>query len=224
MDEWQHFWKDILTTTRKERISFLVMIFTVGIGWWVYVQVHHYWIDPPLVFDVIPDSTILVAKEPKPAEKPDSLFSSTRDPLKKSSSKWKKPTPVVVELNKLVLESLPLSEWRIPPFLQKRIIKYRDLLGGFTSLDQLNEVYGFNSEKVSKSMKYWKVSGEVQCLHLHQTEFKSFIRHPYFDKEDVTTIFTLRKKRQDSLNLENIQKKLRWSEEKWKKVLPYLCK
>lgn len=65
--------------------------------------------------------------------------------------KW--PQGTVVELNSAdttTLKKVP----GIGSVFAKRIIKYRDLLGGFYSVEQLGEVYGIDEERY-EAMKSW---------------------------------------------------------------------
>lgn len=84
----------------------------------------------------------------------------------------------------------------IGPVFAKRIIKYRNLLGGFYKSDQLKEVYGFTEEMFSKikGMIYTDVF-EIKRININNADFKSLISHPYLrDKNLVIGILNLRKK------------------------------
>ena len=74
------------------------------------------------------------------------------------------------------LEALP----GIGPVLSERIIRYRELLGGFICVDQLLEVYGLRDEHFIKVEKYLYVeSEEVIRIDLDTISFRDLLRHPY---------------------------------------------
>ena len=75
------------------------------------------------------------------------------------------------------LETLP----GIGPVLAERSIKFRDALGGFTSLDQLTECYGLTSEtleKIKPRLALVKSPTFISISQLGTTDFS----HPYLDK------------------------------------------
>lgn len=74
--------------------------------------------------------------------------------------------------------------------IAKRIIKYRDKLGGFYSKNQLKEVYGISEDYIVNILKQTTLSStEVNQLSLNNDSFKQFVHHPYLQYEDVKKIF-----------------------------------
>ena len=89
--------------------------------------------------------------------------------------------PRLVDLNQASAE-----EWAelpgIGPVLSRRIVKFRDALGGFASLNQLHQVYGLDSaviERVQPSLRLEAHSHQGICLDT--VTFRSLVRHPLFD-------------------------------------------
>jgi DNA uptake protein ComE-like DNA-binding protein len=70
----------------------------------------------------------------------------------------------------------------IGPSFAKRIIKYRNLLGGFYSKTQLLEVYGFDQGKLDKIEAYCEVSsGGLTKIHVNSVKTEELKKHPYLD-------------------------------------------
>lgn len=72
----------------------------------------------------------------------------------------------------------------------ERILKYREVLGGFCSFSQLNEVYGladFDFQPFTKQLKI--ETKEIKKYDLNEVEFKTLLKHPYFEYVDVKIIF-----------------------------------
>jgi competence ComEA-like helix-hairpin-helix protein len=66
----------------------------------------------------------------------------------------------------------------IGPSFASRIIKYRDLLGGFYKKEQLMEVYGLDQEMFGRIKDQIIVKGKVKKLPINLDE-PPFFNHPY---------------------------------------------
>lgn len=87
------------------------------------------------------------------------------------------------------LEALP----GIGPVLSVRILKYRNLLGGFASIYQLKEVYGLTEETFDMiSPRIFADSLAVSKIRINEADFKLLIRHPYFQRSEVSAILKYR--------------------------------
>lgn len=81
----------------------------------------------------------------------------------------------------------------IGPVFAGRIIKYRKLLGGFVSVDQLGEVYGIPVETVQKigSMLFID-SSAIRKIQIDSASFRELLRHPYLEYEHVKSLVEYR--------------------------------
>ena len=95
-----------------------------------------------------------------------------------------------VNLNRADQESLEALPG-IGPVLSERIIRYRELLGGFYSVDQLLEVYGLRDEHFNKAEKILCVSEEVIKIDLDTISFRDLLRHPYASYDLTKALFEL---------------------------------
>ncbi len=87
------------------------------------------------------------------------------------------------------LERLPF----LGPVLSGRIIKYRNLLGGFVSVVQLKEVYGISDTAYAAlSGRFYIDSSLVRQIDINLASFGELLRHPYLDMSDVQSIFRYR--------------------------------
>jgi competence protein ComEA len=82
-----------------------------------------------------------------------------------------------------IADSLELLRVRgIGPVFARRIIRYREMLGGFHSADQLLEVYGLDStkfEEISGSFLFDHAS--LNFIDVNSAEIKDLTSHPYID-------------------------------------------
>lgn len=77
----------------------------------------------------------------------------------------------------------------------KRIIKYRNLLGGFYSKKQLLEVYGFPEETYLKIKPDVLVNPAlIKKIRINFAEYNDLLRHPYFNKKQVKALLNYRDK------------------------------
>lgn len=127
----------------------------------------------------------------------------------------------VVELNSVDSAGLlPLPG--IGPAYAKRILKYRSLLGGYYSTEQLREVYGFTDSLFQIIKGYVKVDASlVTKIDLNTEDFKKLNAHPYISYEETKTIFNYRRKNGAITKLEHL--KICIPDEKLiEKLIPYL--
>lgn len=82
----------------------------------------------------------------------------------------------------------------IGPVFAGRIIKYRNLLGGFVHVDQLGEVYGMPGETIDRIRnRLWIDSSAIRKIRIDSASFGELLRHPYLEYEDVKALVEYRK-------------------------------
>jgi DNA uptake protein ComE-like DNA-binding protein len=104
------------------------------------------------------------------------------------------PVPAVtIELN--TADSLELIRMQgIGPVFASRILKYRNLLGGFYSSSQLLEVYGFPEETFHNLKENILVDTLiVKKLRINFNDFSDLVRHPYLKQHQVEAILSHRR-------------------------------
>jgi len=86
----------------------------------------------------------------------------------------------------------------IGPVFAGRIIKYRDLLGGFLSVDQLGEVYGIPLETVQNIRRLLSIDSlAIRMIRIDSASFRELLRHPYLEYEDVKALVEYRDFKRD---------------------------
>ena len=125
----------------------------------------------------------------------------------------------IVNLNKT--DTLGLTELpEIGPFFARNIVDYREKLGGFVEINQLLEVYAFDSARLETIAPYINVdSVSLRRINVNTDDFKTILRHPYIEYEDVKKIVNHREKRGFIKNWEeylkvvgrnDVDERLRW--------------
>jgi len=83
----------------------------------------------------------------------------------------------------------------IGPAFAKRILKYRNMLGGFARVEQLKEVYGLDEERYQKIAPYLLVNADsIRKISVNTADFKTLARHPYIGYELTKLICNARRK------------------------------
>lgn len=148
------------------------------------------------------------------------LIAGNKQEDKKEKTTAKKDNAVQLEIN-----SADSTEWMklrgIGPGYSRRIIKYRTLLGGFTQVEQIKEVYNF-PDSVYQSIKGNLTVNPslVKKLKVNTEEFKTLVHHPYIKYEGTKCIFAL--KRDKKIQEKDLVNSSCFSREMLQKLLPYL--
>ena len=85
---------------------------------------------------------------------------------------------------------------QIGEVMASRIHRYRNRLGGFVSLEQLFEVKGMDTARFETILPYLYLGdGEIGKINVNQDEFKTLLRHPYLEYEQVKAIVNHRERK-----------------------------
>jgi DNA uptake protein ComE-like DNA-binding protein len=146
--------------------------------------------------------------------------SPEKEETKTTIYKKEEPAQITLEIN-----SADSSDWDrlrgIGFGYARRIIKYRSLLGGFTSVEQIKEVYNF-PDSLYQSIKgnLTVNSTGIKKLKVNSAEFKEMVHHPYIKYEGTKCIFAL--KRNKKISQEDLVGSSCFTREHLQKLLPYL--
>ena len=145
----------------------------------------------------------------KPIEKKESVservnrLTSYSHPSYTRTEKFAKGT--VVELNTAdttILKKVP----GIGSAFAKRIISYRNLLGGFYSVTQLSEVYGIDEERYNALVAWFSADpSHISVIDVNNISQDSLNKHPYINYRQAKAIMQLRKQKGKLSGWENLQ-------------------
>ena len=135
------------------------------------------------------------------------------------------PKPVFIAFDLNMADTIQLMGIRgIGPVLAKRIIKYREALGGFVSNAQLTEVYGLDSAVVKKmeSVTFLAESFGPRKLNINQLGERELSLHPYFSKKIAKAIVAYRFQHGNYRSVDDLRKIETLDQKTLEKVYPYL--
>jgi DNA uptake protein ComE-like DNA-binding protein len=134
----------------------------------------------------------------------------------------KKKKKLNIELNST--DSTELTKiYGIGPYFASRIIKYRNILGGYYKVTQLKEVYGINSTKFQeiKSNFIPCDTAKLKRLNFNSATFKELLKHPYLSYEIVKKIANARRKEKFD-SLDDLKNRMIIPDSVYLKLLPYI--
>ncbi|MCY1721615.1 helix-hairpin-helix domain-containing protein [Prolixibacteraceae bacterium Z1-6] len=129
---------------------------------------------------------------------------------------------IVLELNEADLTDLTKLNG-VGPAFANRIIKYRSLLGGFYTKEQLNEVYNFPEETYARIKDHITVdTTRVNKIRINFSEYSELLRHPYLSKKQVEALLSWRQKNGAFTNISELKYVSGFDSEIIKKIDPYI--
>ena len=130
-----------------------------------------------------------------------------------------KPPMDINGCDSMALVALP----GIGPVLSARIIKYRNLLGGFARVEQLKEVYGLPEEtyEMIKGRLYADSSG-LRKIRVNSAGYRELSEIHYLEKYDISAILKYRELTGRINSIEDLKENKILTPEKAEKVKPYL--
>lgn len=112
----------------------------------------------------------------------------------------------------------------IGPVLSGRIIKYREMLGGFISADQIREVYGIKEDVYQRMLSHFGIllKTTTKKISINQDSISLLAKHPYLDFNTSRSIVKYRIQHGDYHSLEELKNIHTLSDSLFQKIAPYL--
>ena len=135
----------------------------------------------------------------------------------------KKEKMVVIDINKATQEDL-IKINGIGEVVSLRILKFKESLGGFVSMEQMTEIWGLSPEVIENLNTHFKVSTTptVKKIDINNASIKELSLFPYFKYPISKNIVTFRSMNGDIKNYEDLTKIKGLSIEKAKIIALYL--
>jgi len=133
-----------------------------------------------------------------------------------------KKAPVIVDINQA--DSAKLDEIKgIGAAFAKRIIKYRERLGGFYKKEQLMEVYGLDSIKYTEIKDQISISNvPLKTININTAVFDDLKRNPYLSYKQINAIIQYRKQHGNYSNIADLKKIAILNQQVIDKIAPYI--
>lgn len=128
------------------------------------------------------------------------------------------------------LNETDTTEWKKVPGIgsaySARIVKYRNMLGGYISINQLKEVYGFTEELFEDIAPFIR-QDEIDIddcvkININQLEFKEILAHPYINFEQAKAILNFRRRTGNITSISQLAMLDEFSSEDIERITPYI--
>lgn len=142
---------------------------------------------------------------------------------KPATFSFEEKPPIRIDINQASVE-----DWKklkgIGNSFGNRIVKYRNLLGGFTHVEQLKEVYGLDAILYVEIREYLinEHPELIQKINVNTADELSLKKHSYIDEKLAKAIVKKRIKKGDFQNVNELQKIGGMDNELFQKLSPYL--
>lgn len=111
----------------------------------------------------------------------------------------------------------------IGSYRARQIVRYREQLGGFVSVEQLLEAKGMeNVDADSLLAHFWIDSVKIEAMNVNSVGVQRLSRHPYLRFEQAQAIYELRRKKIRLDSIQQLQQIECISAETLEKIAPYL--
>lgn len=128
----------------------------------------------------------------------------------------------IIELNTVDTTQL-VSIKGLGNVLSKRILNYRQILGGFNSVNQLKEVYGINDSLYNKISKHFEADKKlIKPLNINNCTYTELSRHPYITNYQANAILAYKKLSGSIKDKKELLDNFILPPETFSKVAPYL--
>ncbi|MDH6356934.1 helix-hairpin-helix domain-containing protein [Parabacteroides sp. PF5-9] len=232
-------WRDFLYFSSGERRALTLLAILIVIAWLLLILTDKQK-ERTTSSEIIVADTLLVRQNDSLTLEPDSSTASTQSVLKKVGevvlrkemvSPRKKatyprvekyPDGTLVELNSAdttMLKKVP----GIGSSFSNRIVKYRQLLGGFYTVSQLGEVYGIDEDRYKALEKWFTVNPQsIRKRSINSMTPDSLYRHPYINARQAKAILNLRRQKGKLTGWDNLHLLEEFTESDLTRIKPYL--
>lgn len=111
----------------------------------------------------------------------------------------------------------------VEALLSKKIVKFRNYLGGFYSILQLKETIGMTDSCFNRINNLLTCdSSHIHKLNVNLSDARSLGKHPYLNYRQASAIIEYRNRHGDFSDLDAVYNSGVFSPDEWKKIKPYL--
>ena len=114
---------------------------------------------------------------------------------------------IMLDINLATKEDL-IKVYGIGSALSDRILKQKELIGGFVSMKQMNDIWGLSQEVIDNLNKYFKIASipKIKKIDINNSSIKELMLFPYFKFSLAKAIVTYRSMNGDFKNFEDLTK------------------
>ncbi len=191
--------KDFFYYNKRERNGIIILLFLIVISYssiyiWQYLFPAKQ-IDLAVYEEEI-NSFRAQQKKVTTQKQFESIATDNSIPVKAEKQRFDTENSPIISIN---LNTNDTSDWKklrgIGPVYSNRIIKYKNLLGGYVAKEQLLEVYGIKHELYMLIIDqiFIDTNAIIKQMDINRAAYGTLLRHPYISKKMVHDIVNYRK-------------------------------
>lgn len=157
---------------------------------------------------------------PKPEDKDSLILSTSNIPSDMIPISYERPV-VMVDINQS-----EARDWEqlkgIGPAYARRILSFRERLGGFVSIDQVAETYHLPDSTFQQVRPFLRASPIKRSIPINQVDAKTLQAHPFINWKEANAIISYRYQHGNYSQVDDLYSLHALSEETILKIGPYL--
>ena len=146
--------------------------------------------------------------------------------LKKPSVEKPKPTKKVKKVVRVDVNQATVDDWQklkgIGPYYAKKIVNFRDKLGGFYSIEQIGTTYGLKDSTFQIVKPFLDLSPVIRKIEINNVDIDELKKHPYIKWQQAKVIVKYRENHGAFSTIYDIGKVGVFSEDDLSRLKPYL--
>ncbi len=220
--------KDLLTFSRKEKNGILFLVVMVVIVGTVQWLLPFFFKKEPIQIDIVHyfgDSTEKPTKDYEfvhrfePSNRRNNFINERFDQNKSRENRWRK---LNLPINEVDTTTLSLIRG-VGAYSARKILKYRDALGGFVDTSQVRETYNLKSEICDSVLLHTCCFGEnIRRININNATDSLMGKHPYIGWKKAKIIHAYLQKHGALKSCDDLLKMRIWSEEEISQLCDYL--
>lgn len=111
--------------------------------------------------------------------------------------------PDIYDLNTVTQEDL--QKLKLNKSMARKVVKYREKLGGYAQMSQLLQVYNMNEYSLNLLKKHCKIKNGVKQIDINTADVKALSKHHYLSYRDAEAIVRYRSRKGKYKSIEDLK-------------------
>ena len=223
-------WKDFLYFQKSDRNAIVLLLLLIVIAGVFIITGKSYWIERNVEeqqralneFDKFQNESMPHPLSVDEDENEKEEETTSTKPVKKTKAEIiKLKEGETIELNGASIITLK----RIPGIgdeYARRIMEYRNQLGGFISLEQLTEIKGITKKRYTNISPYLVIKNKHKRIKVNNLSKDALLKHPYVNESHANAIIKKREETGKILSIEELKAEKAFSSRDLNRLSEYL--